>query len=363
MCYIKKYMYNFNIFRKGSVITKKGIALLLVLTIITVLSAVVVEFAYNTRVSVHLGSSYRDFVIAESISRSGIEIAMKLLTQDINSDRSQGDMSDFVISSEELTGDDELWSQTALLGSMFNPFEGGRLVLTIQDESGKFNLNMLVGMDGSRDERMVELAKKLFTNIGVEDPEGLVERIVDWIDADSSGEYEDGAKNLQMDSLTELGLIKDIDYLSYTKSTGVPPDLPYFSPYLTVYPQRRYEEGAKVINWTVNVNTAPKEILMTIIKDCDESSADGIIEEISKNHMHSGAEFINYIGTLGLELEQGVNITVRSDVFSLVSEGIVGGEFDESGILRGGVSSIIRAVLQRSPEDPSQFGILYWRQE
>lgn len=361
--YKKKYMYNFNMLREALFITKKGIALLIVLTVIAVLSAVVVEFAYNTRVSVKLGSSYRDFILAESISRSGIEIAKKLLLQDLSSDKSQGDMSDFRVSGDELSGDDELWSQTALLGMMFNPFEQGQLVLSIEDERGKFNLNMLVGMDGFRDEKMAQLATKLFTNIGVDAPDELINKIVDWIDADTFGEYESGAKNAQMDSITEVGLLKDMDYLEYSKIVGVAPDIPAFSKYLTVYPQRRYEQGAKVINWTVNVNTAPKEVLMTIIKDCDESAAESIIEEISLNHMKSGAEFINFISTLGLELEQGVNVVVRSDTFSVTSEGIIGGEPDEYGTIRGSVTSVIRAVLQRSDAESNNMDILYWREE
>lgn len=356
-------MLNFKIFLKSPFPPKKGIALLLVLTVVAILSAIVVEFAYTTRVSVKLGSSFRDFIIAESISRSGIEIAKKLLIQDLNSDKSQGDMSDFLVSAEELTGDEELWSQTALLAEMFNPFETGQLILSIADEGGKFNLNMLAGMDGSRDERMAQLAIKLFTNLGAEDPEGLTNRIIDWIDADNFGEYENGARNAQMDTITELGLLQDMDYLEYTKITGVPPDIPAFSPYLTVYPQRRYEEGAKVINWTVNVNTAPKEVLMTIVKDCDESCAESIIEEISRNHMKSGAEFVNLVGTMGLELEPGVNVVIRSNVFSVVSEGIVGGAPDEYGTIRGGVSSVIRAVLQRSEGDANNMEILYWREE
>ncbi len=363
--YIKKYMCNFNISGGDTFGTKKGIALLIVLTVIAVLSAVVVEFAYNTRVSVNLGSSYRDFIIAESIARSGIEIAKKLLLQDLNSDRSQGDMSDFKVTSEELIGDDELWSQTAVLGSMFNPFEQGQLVLSIEDEGGKINLNMLVGMDGFRDEKTAQLAVKLFTNIGVDSPDELVNKIVDWIDGDTFGEYEYGAKNLQMDSITELGLLPDMDYLEYSKIAGVPPDMPLFSRFLTVYPQRRYEyeEGAKVINWTLNVNTASREVLMTIVKDCDELCADSIIDEISKNHMKSGAEFINLIGSFGLELEQGVNVVVRSDVFSVISEGVVAGEPDEYGRIRGGVSSVIRAVLRRSEGESNNIDILYWRQE
>jgi general secretion pathway protein K len=356
-------MLNFKYVMKPSHLTKRGIALLLVLTVIAVLSAVVVEFAYTTRVSVRLGTSYRDFVIAESIARSGIEIAKKLLIQDINSDRSSGDMSDFRVNPEELMGDEELWSQTGILAEMFEPFETGRLILKIDDEGGKFNLNMLVGMDGSRDEKMVQLAVKLFKNMGVESPEDLVDSIVDWIDADTFGEYEDGAKNAQMESITELGLLPGMDYLRYTQVVGVAPDMPVFSKFLTVYPQRRYEQGAKVINWTVNVNTAPKEVLMTIVKDCDDSCGESIIEEISKSHMKSGAEFVNFIGTLGLELEQGVNVVVRSDVFSVTSEGIVGGEPDEYGTIRGGVSSVIRAVLQRSDTESGNMEILYWREE
>lgn len=361
--YIKKYMCNFNISREALFITKKGIALLIVLTVIAVLAAVVVEFAYTTRVSVRIGSSSRDFVLAESISKSGIEIAKKFLLQDLSSDTIQGDMSDFRVSAEELSGDDELWSKTTLLGSMFNPFDQGQLVLSIEDEGGKFNLNMLVGMDGSRDEKIAQLATKLFYNLGIEAPEELVNKIVDWIDADTFGEYESGAKNAQMDSITELGLLPDMDYLEYAKVTGVAPDVPAFSRFLTVYPQRRYEQGAKVINWTVNVNTAPREILMTIVKDCDESAAESIIDEISQNHMKSGAEFINFIGSLGLELEQGVNVVVRSDTFSVASEGIIGGEPDEYGTIRGGVSSVIRTVLQRSEAESNNMDILYWREE
>jgi len=340
------------IFKMKTQISVKGVALVLVLAVISVLSAVVVEFAYTTRVGMNLGATYRDYTIAESIARSGIEIAKKLLIKDLENDKAQGDMADFRISPEEMPSDDELWSQSESLAQMFNPFKNGSILLKIDDEGGKFNLNMITGMDGSRNENMVRLTKKLFENLEVKDSEEITNKIADWIDGDLEGEWEDGAKNAQIETLTELGLLNGIDYLEYIRIAGAAPDLPVFSTYLTVFPSRRYVEGAQAINWQININTAPPQVIMAIVKDADEEAANAIVKDIEKQHMGSPNAFTSYLSGLGLELEPGVSVSVRSDTFAVISEGIAGGG-------AGGVSCIIRAVFQRY--DDGKVEVLYWR--
>jgi type II secretory pathway component PulK len=111
----------------------------------------------------------------------------------------------------------------------------------------------------------------------------------------------------------------------------------------------------------INVNTAPKEVLMALHINIDEEVAEEIIKKRQEEPFRTPTEFITYLrDEFNIQFEstnpqesfvQG-QLRTSSTCFSILSVGVV-----------GEVTSTIRAVVIRSGGDPKEFPILYFRME
>ncbi len=150
------------------------------------------------------------------------------------------------------------------------PFKGGVLMFSLDDLSGRFNINNLVDNDGvvslwdaERFIQLIEIIQNLeetpdeFKQLVSRD---LVSAIVDWIDEDRSAQpggaedsdYLDGdipyrTANRLMTSPSELLLVKGITPLVYKT----------LSPYVATLPGRT----------KININTAKDELLLALVVD------------------------------------------------------------------------------------------------
>lgn len=127
--------------------------------------------------------------------------------------------------------------------------EGATIEIKMIDESGKIDLN----------QAGEELLVGMFASVGIEYEEaiGLVDKIMDWKDADEevrlagaedgdyfAAGYPHGAKDAPFDTVPELIQVMGIDYEIYQQ----------IEPALTVYSGRK----------NVNLAFAPREVLMSI---------------------------------------------------------------------------------------------------
>jgi general secretion pathway protein K len=141
--------------------------------------------------------------------------------------------------------------------------DGAKIEIRMTDESGKIDLN----------QANEELLIGLFASVGIEFDEaiGLVDKILDWKDADEeprlagaedsdyfAAGYGYGAKDAPFDTVPELIQVMDIGYDVYRK----------IEPALTVYSGRR----------NVNLAFAPREVLMSI-EGVDAQLADDYIAQ------------------------------------------------------------------------------------
>jgi len=148
--------------------------------------------------------------------------------------------------------------------------EGGVVAGKIDDMQGLFNLNNLVnnGAPSPLDRQIFErLLQNLDINIDI------IDAIIDWIDKDDRQTFPNGAedteylqldtpyrtRNAPMASPSELVLVKGMSYENYTK----------IAPYIITLPERT----------TININTAPAQVLMAVVDGLSESEADQIIED------------------------------------------------------------------------------------
>lgn len=225
----------------------EGVALILTLLFVVLLTVLVVEFAYEAQVeasySLNSGNDFQARLAARSAVYKGISI--------LETDRLQSELAQ----DGQTSPVDSRLSAWALPGE-FEPLNDAVMRATITDEFGKINLNALV--DYSTGQKVVrrhlyEALVQLFTQRGTEgslevDPEALVASLVDWLDEDDEVD-ENGAesefyeasenpypcKNGPMDSLEELLLVRGMTPDLYFGARGLdPPQLP-LTEFLTVH--------------------------------------------------------------------------------------------------------------------------------
>lgn len=129
--------------------------------------------------------------------------------------------------------------------------------VSIRDSERALNLSALVNDKGEPNPPVVAALRRLLALLG--HPAEVAERIVDYVDADGRGGFETRARNRRLLDLDELLRIE-----------GVGPEVLHGSPdrqdaprglleYVTVWPVQA--------TWSVNVNTAPPEVLQALSEE------------------------------------------------------------------------------------------------
>lgn len=257
--------------------------LLLVLVVMTLLSALLVEFAFSTMVDLRLAETFRDSTRSYYLAKGGIRVGRIILSEDTNAWDSR----------------DELWGQR--IDSY--PVGEGIVSIAIEDLGGRLDINSLVDAQGRDAVRKMKLRfYRLFAILGLDDPEALTAALIDWIDVDDDpyrdpdtgatlGAEKDyyqhldhpyAAKNGRLDSLEELSLIRGF----------TPEVIARVRPHLTVHGSDR-----------VNVNTASVEVLMSLSEDpvISRENAETIVAMRTDHPFRSAEDLMRLNALPGLE--------------------------------------------------------------
>ncbi len=235
--------------------SQRGIALLVVLWILTILMVIVMSFSFMTRTETLTTSSFKGNIEKKFIAEGGIERAiMEIFYRNLYKNQTV-----------ELEGR-EVWK---IDGTPYSGEAGnGSYTVKITDESGKVDINKASDV----------VLRNFFINYGLqeEDADTIADSILDWRDPDDlhrlHGAESDyymslpnpyKAKDARFDTLEEILLVK-----------GVTPELTYGSgdkkgimEFLTVNARDR----------RINVNAASKEVL-TAVPGMTPELADALIE-------------------------------------------------------------------------------------
>ncbi len=118
--------------------------------------------------------------------------------------------------------------------------------------------------------------KRLLRNLGwEEEATTLANSLADWIDSDKKGDYEAGAPNKVPSVLEDLLRVPEMNeriFYGYT-NPDTEETVRGFREFVTLYGLGR-----------VNINTAPKEVLMAISAYIDEEKADAVVDYRRENH-------------------------------------------------------------------------------
>ena len=312
----------------------RGMALLVTLTIITVLIAVALEMNRKTRSVVFSAAANRDRITLSHMASSGIDIAKAMLITDKNNSNHD--------SLQEEWADSEKISE--LLQDI--PFEDGAIKLTITDELGKIQINSLVTYpeghafnESQRDMWHRFLTLLISQNESLEDlePDMIINSVKDWIDSGDdeaitglngaeSDYYQDldppyVCRNTPFIHIGELTLIRGIT-TEYLQLAG---GVSGISSYMTVFGMTETGNNTVAYEGKININTAALPVLTAILPSGNPELAQAIydyrLETSDSEYIHDLSSITWYKKVPGLndvEIDSNI-ITTASDFFRIES--------------------------------------------
>ncbi|WP_187426757.1 type II secretion system minor pseudopilin GspK [Geothermobacter ehrlichii] len=279
---------------------ESGFALLLVLVIVALLSALVSDFAFSTLVDLRLAETFRDSARASSLARGGVTVARELLRQDNNG-------------WDAPESPDELWA----LPMEQVPVDDGFVSLRIRDLDGRIGLNRLVDSLGNPNVVMVDRFRRLCDELGLDRPEALTDALIDWLDRDSDPRPEGAedpyylalpnpyqAADAPLENLDELRRVRGFDARTLAR----------LRPYVSA------RGGEKL-----NVNSAPAEVLLAWDGEMRPEAAETIIAERRKKPFRTLDEIRELIGVETFSaLNRNLDLDVGSRYFHVDSRAEIG---------------------------------------
>jgi len=293
---------------------QKGIALIITLLALVLITAMVVEFSYAVYTGTNDLYNWRDSQRLSIMAKSGVNVSARSLINILSK------------YNYSYPGSIEM--------PVENPFEdfNGTILVRIEDETSKFNINSIVPENqivNESDETIpYNSFKRLLRVLSLDDR--IAVRVADWIDADKESRIsgsENGAKNSALHSVDELLLIKGINSKDYDK----------LLPYITVYGDRNVPE--------ININGAEAPVLMSLYAITEEL-AKRVIDYRKVTPFETTDQIFKVAGfeTIGQSLM--AKITVEGKNFYIKSVAV-----------SGGVKRIIETVLNTSYNK-----IEYWKE-
>lgn len=304
---------------------QRGFALVITLLITALLVALTAQFIDEVYVDTSVSHNYVAAQQASILAASGVKGGVKLL---------------------KLTQQKQNYS--SLLDTWAQPLkfeeEQGKLVVYIEEESGKLNLNCLLTQktQPTMQDMVSRLLNKLAPSLN------LTDALIDWIDqgddpvsgAGAESTYYKtlkpayAAKNAPFDTLDELGLVKGF--------TGK--FLVQIRPMVTVYP-----DSPNSLTAPININTAPPEVIAAVLGDDSKTIIDPILEHRKTTPFKATGEVKNLPGldrvvTPAVELA----LTVKGAVYRIHSEALV-----------KDTSRVVEAVVRVTG---TSYTVLYWRE-
>ncbi|MBI4229236.1 MAG: type II secretion system minor pseudopilin GspK [Planctomycetes bacterium] len=247
-----------------------GAALLLVLGILTLLVTLAASLAFDSSLRFTDARSRAERLQAQYALRAGAVHAAFLLRSDRSNDQREGQED----GTHPTDDPGEPW------GSAVHEIPVGDLVVRIRitDERARLPVNDLVDAQGAVQEAPRERMRRLLDSLSWRDridPLLCLDALVDWMDRAPQGEtelgeYEAHARNAPLDTLDELARIPFLDPLVVSGWRGTDELEPF--PGLVDLLTRGGTQP-----WQVNVNTAPREVLLALSAGMTEAKVQAIL--------------------------------------------------------------------------------------
>lgn len=274
---------------KRHVASEDGMALVLTLMIMVLMTAMIVEFAHGVYTTTSALYNWRDSQKLSLIVESGQHLAVKTLQEA-----------------------DRLYAYT-YPGKTEMPIAGivedfqGTVYVRVEDENAKLNINSIVSPNGLLNENSYNSFKLLLKHLNAD--ERIADSVADWIDRDSSPRLalsEEQAKNDYMDSIDEFRLLQGVDRDIYEK----------ILPYITVY-------GITISKPDlVNINTASIPVIMALDSRITEELAERITDYRELSPFEHAYDILRVIGfdDIGRPLQAKIAVKAKNFRITCIAE-------------------------------------------
>lgn len=303
---------------------QNGIALVTVLWVLVLLTVLVGEFAYTMRCEVNTANNLKLETQAYYIALAGFNRAVEELIKKENN-----------MASLFLSTDPDIPPGWNISGLIAEDFENGRFYITINNTSGKTNINHADFQD-------LMLLFGTF-DIPAEQKAVIVDSILDWRDKDHLHRLK-GAEDDYYQSLENPYFCRDGDFVTVEELLlvkGVNRELfdSGLKEMVTVYPSQDPEKdkpghkkkNSKKKDLKININYAEKPMLMAL-----PGITEPIADEIIRYRQEKGfTRTADMIGVMGEEVYLGLAkyITLKSTpVYEIRSFGFMNGSYVNRGV-------------------------------
>jgi general secretion pathway protein K len=307
----------------------RGFALVITLIVTALLVALVTEFITEVYVDTTARQSYVDAQKAGLLAESGVAGAIGLLR--------------LTLQAKDYTSLLDAWAKPLDI-----PEESGSLRVTIDDENAKLSLNHIAGTNGKFNDEAdptgsyYGTALRLFRKLQL--PAGeLCDAIADWVDDNDTSHPGGGEtqfyssqktpiliKNAKIDTFEELAMVR-----GYSKI------MEKIRPFTTVYAENS-------VAAPININTAPKEILIALDERISDALADQIIAYRKSTPFKYGSDLVKAPGMDRIATGLQSRITAKSSIFRIHAAAQV-----------NGTTRVVESVVSFASGAPLT---LYWRE-
>lgn len=280
----------------------EGMALVMVLWVLMLLSIIALEFCYAMRTEVDICANQRDDIKGYFMARAGVERALLemmrftrieggLLREEEEEEVEEGESAGSAGLVDE--GETEIWKAD---GTPYEvPFHDGEFEVRIENEAGKVNINYASG----------EILRQLLNSLELPElpsEEGnivdvVADSVLDWRDEDNLHRIN-GAEDDYYNGLPESYDCKDGPFYAVEELLlvrGVTPEVyQKLSNCVTVYSDGK-----------ININTAPPEVLRSVL--LDDTLVTAVVEQRKIRKFYSLDELIPLLG-------EGIYLALRSSI-------------------------------------------------
>jgi general secretion pathway protein K len=312
---------------------KRGVALLITLTIIALLVVTTLELNRQARSAVLSAATTRDRITLSQMTVSAVNLALAILVEDKEN--------------SEIDSIQEDWADPEKIKAALDSlaFEEGNLTLKISDERSRIQVNALVLHPDVQNfnqpqkllmDRFLRLALSFSeTSEDIDPATTIINSLKDWLDSGDddaitglngaeSEYYEDldppyPCKNGLMTHLSELLLVRGVTPEVYAGTE----DIAGVSDYVTV--NGMTDAGGNTINFSgkININTADLPVLKALLPEEHQELAQALFDyRVEKSgpaytHALSGDTWYKQVPGAGdIEIDKNL-ITTKSDIFRI----------------------------------------------
>lgn len=350
---------------------RQGVAIIITLTVITLLMALTFELNRRARSDISLVAAARDRITLTHMTTSGLHLAIAVLIND---------KKDTKIDSlqEDWADPEKLRSFAAIM-----PFDEGKMTLSISDELSRLQVNALVDYPEGHGFNNIQMLlwerflENAFKNVEPTEDMNPVITVIssmkDWLDFGDddaitglSGAESDYYQDLEPPYSCRNGPLKFLDELLRVK--GVIPELytgtteiPGISNYLTVYGISDSGNNRYTYTGKININTADIPVLMALLPEENQDLAPSIAEyrldrsgDTYSNDLSGSTWYRNVPGCGDITINPDL-ITFATDLFRV-----------EIIVELHAIKMYTTAVIKRiHPSENNKYTckVLSWRQE